>query len=657
VTGLRCFVLLFALPLGACAVSGAGISRNDVAQNQCQDNNDCQPAGGTCNQSEKICQGTNAALTSLLVAVSPPTTLVGVNSFTYFIDKGGDGDRLTGSSRLDLDVAPAVSVNGTVRIDTTPPCLPSWLGPKGESISTNRDDGIIPATVTFTPSQRAFGVPTDSYISKPYNETDPEKMPGYHVQQALPAGQYDIYIEPFPVDDAAQCADDKPSEVPPRLFLHQSVSSILDIKLPAALPLKINVTWPLAARYEDGAEQADAFLANPLWGWTLDLVDQSSGRVLSTVQTLTLVSPPLVGDTSVTYTATLTYSPVYTPGTATPEPVKVGSEIIRLTPPTYDMRFGKDVPYTAPTILAQLDGALVDADGKPAPAQIVQTAPLPTPVTVQFQTGLGDGTPIEAGVLLTAEEIDDISGLSTSFSRTIQVGADGTAAVDLLPGKYRVIASPKSGCADGACLALVETEWVVRATPPSQAGKYIQFEQAQTYDGSVFITGGAPAAGATVHAVASSLFSDPNVLNVGNAAVAVVPRASSGLVDSDGSFSLQADAGVFDLRVEPDPSTGYGWLVKPGFELPARGDELAQNALEVELPIVYRGTVSFSGSDGSPIPKALIRAYAYVKDGKISTKTDGAIAIQVAEAYSEDQTGDVGAFRLLIPRTLDLPAP
>jgi hypothetical protein len=484
----------------------------------------------------------------------------------------------------------------------------------------------------------------------------------YHVQQALPAGEYDIYIKPFHIDDASPCpmATEMPSEVPPRLFLHQSVSSILDIKLPAASQLKVNVTWPLAARYQDGAEQSDAFLANPLQDWTLDLVDQSSGRVLSTVKKLTApVPPPVVGATSVTYQETLVYSPVYTPGATTPEPVKVGNEIIRLTPPAYDVRFGPDVPYTAPTILAQLDGALVDSDGKPAPAQLVQTAPLPTPVTVQFQTGLGDGTPVAAGVLLTAEEIDGIKGLSTSFSRTIQVGADGAGAVDLLPGKYRVVASPKSGCANGTCLGLVETEWVVRATPPSQAGKFIQFEQAQTYDGSVLIAGVAPAAGATVHATASALFSDPNVLNVGNAAVAVVPRASSGLVDSDGSFSLQADAGVFDLRVEPDPSTGYGWLVKPGFELPARGDELAQTPLELELPIVYRGTVSFAGSDGSntPIPKALIRAYAYVKDGKISPKAEGAVAIQVAEAYSEDQTGDAGAFRLLIPRTLDLPTP
>ncbi|HSU41936.1 MAG TPA: hypothetical protein VLJ38_20290, partial [Polyangiaceae bacterium] len=211
---------------------------------------------------------------------------------------------------------------------------------------------------------------------------------------------------------------------------------------------------------------------------------------------------------------------------------------------------------------------------------------------------------------------------------------------------------------DRSCLALVETEWVVRATPPSQAGKFLLFEPAQIYDGSAVIAGGGPpAAGATVHAVASSLLTDSNVLNVGDAAVAVVPRATSGLVDTDGSFSLQADAGVFDLRIEPDPSTGFGWLVMPGFELPARGDEL--NGLQVDLPLVYRGTVTLAASDGppTPIPKALIRAYAYVKDGKISTKADGAIAVQVAETYSEDQTGDVGAFRLLIPPTLVLPTP
>ena len=645
------FTLVLALPLSACAVSGADIARSDVAQNQCQDNNDC-PSGGTCNASEKICQGKLGELTSLLVAVSPPPTLVGFNSFTYFTDEPQLGQS---SGRHDISVAPAVSVNGTVRIDTMGPCLllPSWVDPALGLTPTNSEDGIIPATMTFTPSQRAFGVATDSYISNPYFETDPDKVRGYHVQQALPAGQYDIYIKPFQSDASTpQC------QVPPRLFLHQSVSSTLDIKLPAALPLMINVTWPLAAPYEDGAEQADAFLANPLSGWTLDLVDQSSGRVLSTFNKLTApVSPPLVGDTSVTYQQTLVYSPVYTAGKSGPEPVKVGSEIIRLTPPTYDVRFGPDVPYTAPTILAQVDGALVDADGKPAPAQIVQSSALPTPVTVQFQTGLGDGTPVQAGVLLTAEEIDGISGLSTSFSRTIQVGSDGTASVDLLPGRYRVVASPKSGCSDGACLALVETEWVVRATPPSQAGKYIEFEQAQNYDGSAVIAGSGPAAGATVHAAASSLLTDSNVLNVGDAAVAVVPRATSGLVDTDGSFSLQADAGVFDLRVEPDPSTGYGWLVMPRFELPTRGDEL--NGLQVDLPIVYRGTVSLAANDGppTPIPKALIRAYAYVKDGKISTKADGAIAVQVAETYSEDQTGDVGAFRLLIPRTLALPPP
>ena len=639
-----CFSLALALSLSGCSVSGADISPSGVAQNQCQDNGDCP--GGSCN-SEKICQGSKGQLTSLLLAVSPPPTLVGVNSFTYFADEPSDSTPLgTSGGPLDINVAAAVSVSGSVRIDTTGSCMRSWSDPDFTTAVPTSDDGSIPASVTFTPSQRAFGVPTDSYSAGP-NGTD------YVFEQALPAGQYDVYIKPAPLASPT----DGTCQVPPRLLLHQSVAGNLDFKLPQPSSLLINVTWPLAVQYEDGAEQSDAFRANPLEGWTLDLVDQSSGRLLSTVQTLDApLSPPVAGDTSVIYRETLVYSPVSSPGkSGALEPVNVGSEIIRLTPPAYDLRFGQAVPYTAPTILVQLDGALVDADGKPAPAQIVQDSTLPTPVTVQFQTGLDDGTPVQAGVLLTAEELDGITGLSTAFSRTIQVGADGTASVDLLPGKYRVIASPKSGCAGGSCLGLVETEWVVRATPPSQSGKFIAFEQAGSYPGSAFISGGTPASGATVHAVASALFSDTNVLNVGDATVAVVPRATSGLVESNGSFAIQADAGAFDLRVEPDPSTGYGWLVKPGFALPARGDELGD--LEVDLPIVYRGTVSFLGSDGSsvPIPKALIRAYAYVKDGKISTKTDGAVAIQVAETYSEDQTGDLGAFRLLIPKTLEFP--
>jgi hypothetical protein len=636
--------LLLALPLGGCAVSAASISPSDAALNKCNDASDC--SGGIC--SDGMCQGRNGTLNSLLIAVTTPPTLVGINSFTYFADFTKDDGLGKSGGRLPIDLDAAVSVKGTVGIDF---CRPSWTAPGLGTVETAAD-GSIPALVTFTPSQHAFGIGTDSYSAGPEND-------GFVFKPVLPAGQYDVYVKPKyalqpPWDTNPDC------QVPPHLLLHQTIASTFDIKLQPASKLTVNITWPLAAPYAQGAEQTNLFLLDPLAGWSLDLIDQNSGQVLSNVQAVSAyLTPPTAAQTSVTYSVPLAYSPVYdSPTKGVIQPVNVGSEIIRLTPPAFDPRFQSSVPFTAPTILAQLDGALVDADGKPAPAQIVQDSPLPTPVTVQFQTALAfDGTPVPAGVVLTAENISGITGLSTSFSRTVQVGTDGTGSVDLLPGRYRVVAAPKGGCANGACLALAATEWVVAGEPPSQAGKLIEFAQAQLFSGTTRISGRTPVTGATVQALPSALYADSNVLNMGDATVAISPRATSGVVGSDGSFSFEADAGMFDLRVEPDPSTGYGWLVEPGISLPDQSQAL--DDLSVELPIFYRGTVTGVNQNGAtvPIPKALIRAYVYMKrDGTVLPKAqDGAVAVQVAETYSDDENGDPGAFTLLIPKGISTP--
>jgi hypothetical protein len=645
VTRFAPLAFFLALPLGACSVSGAGISPSDVAFNQCSSDSDC-PGNGTCNQN--VCQGGGGTLTSLLVAVTPPPTLVGINSVTYFEDFTKGSAFGSGGGRQDLAID-SVNVGGFVQIDTSA-CLPSYIdtdaGSSPSTVTTSMLDGSFPALLTFTPSQHALGIATDSFTAGP-NHT------GFAYAVTLPAGEYDVYVKPaYQLSSMQQGILD--CQVPPRLFLNQTIKSTFTIKLPPPTPLSVNVTWPLAATYQAGAEQVDPFLANPLDGWTLDLIDQASGRTLSTTAKLSdYLTPPVPGATSVTYSVSLRYSPVYATLNGMTQPTSVGDEIIRLMPPTNDPRFTDGpVPFTAPTVLAQLDGALVDADGKPAPAQIVLNTPLPPPVTVQFQTALGDLTPVPSGVLITAKEIAGITGLSTSFVRSIQVGADGNGTVDLLPGRYRVVAAPKAGCTADGCLALTETEWVVAGAPASQAGKLIQFVPATLFSGNASINGGGPVTGATVHATASSLVVDQNVLNVGDGSVALVPRASSGLVGSDGSFSFEADSGLFDLRVEPDPSTGYGWLVAPGLGLPSGSDYLS--SLGLDLPIIYRGSVtSLSSGSPTPIPRALVRAYAFVNStGVLATSTDkNPIAMQVAETYADD----AGNYRLLIPKELQNP--
>ncbi len=664
---VRALLLALVFVEGGCAVSSAGISPSEVAFNQCTSDADCQGGDGTCNFN--VCQGQGGTLTALLLAVTPPSTLVGVNSSTYFVDRTSGGTLGPGGSGLDLKLQPALALKGAVSIDIPDPdCKPLWNDGSKDGLPT-LTDGSIPAVVTFTPSWGEVGVPVDSFSAKSTLGQADDGTPSYQYQQTVPVGQYDVYVKPaYPMLPAADAKCQSPSQIAPRLFLHETITSTFNFALTAFSTLNVNVIWPLAKAYVAGAENTDRALEDPLSGWTLDLIDQTTGRVLSTAQAVSnSLTPPTPGDTSVTYTSIpLVYAHASAPVKGVLTPVAPGTELLRLTPPTTDPRFStSSVPYTAPTILAQLDGALVDSDGKPANAQIVQSTSLPTPVTVQFQTALADdgsptgGSPMAAGVLVTAESIDGVTGLSTSFSRSIQVGADGTGSVDLLPGRYRVLASPAGGgCNAGSCLALVQTEWLVSATPPSQAGKIIEFSPAMTYSGSAIVGGtGHAAAGATVHATSSVLTADQNVLNVGDAATAVSPRATSGLVEGDSSFNFEADTGTFDVRVEPDPSTGYSWAVMPGVSLPSQQDAL--NDLQLDWPIIYRGKVLLESDSGGlvPIPKALIRAYAFLdSNGNLSTSaTDGSVAIQVAETYSDDSNGDAGTYRLLVPKALAMP--
>lgn len=659
-----CFRAMLALPLAGCSLSGVGVSPSGLAVNQCKVDADCP--GARCQ--DGLCLGSGGSLTSLLVTVTPPSTLSNVTSLTYYqtyavYDSAPSNQLPPGGGGLDIELDQGLDVSGPVRIDPTN-CSPIWSTPTGtEQTSPN---GGIPADVTFTPSEHVVGVPVDNYAASLQTVNTAKTDDWYVFHQTLPPGDYDVYVAPHLELDPSSAVDSK-CHVPPRLILNQNVSkTTFTVNLPASSTLDVDVTWPLTEAYSDALAQADPSFADPLAGWTLDLVDPNTGRVLSYEEPVTaLKMAPVNPDESVTYKVTLVYAPVYAPGkNGALEPLDIGSDVLRLKPPAYDPRTCPDqacpdqAPYTAPTILAQLDGALVDADGKPAPAQIVQPTLLPAPVHVEFQTALAsDGTPVPASVFLRATSLDGVTGLVTSFSRSVDVGTDGVGEVDLLPGHYHVTASAKSGCTIGSCLGNVIGDWVVAQAPASQAGKLLEFSPPATFSGTALVYGGRPASGASVDLVASSLVIDSNVLNVGDGSAPAVAQSSSGLVGEDGTFTFQADPGTFDLRVRPDPSTGYGWFVQPHLTLPDQAPYDDVGELDLDLPISYRGSISALTSNGLVmVPRALIRAYAYMNaDGTVSSKSDAAFAVQVAETYSDDTSGDPGAFQLLIPPAFATP--
>jgi hypothetical protein len=604
-----------------CSVSASELSSSGVAVNQCEDDTSCY--GGYCDLKKKTCRGLNGELTSLLLAITPGSA-PGIANVTYYKQYPDDTERVNpDGGRLDIKLSPATSIDlGTVYIDTTKDCFPTFKISDQEVAVPASPAGLIPADVTFTPSQRVPGIPSDTYHAE---------LPTLFVFQAtLAPGQYDVYVRPaYPAGETAPGV--AKCEVSPRLLLNQTPANEFSINLAPALELEVTVEWPLPLGVATELATPEQMLA----GWTVDLIDPSSGRLLST--RVELVDPLAKGSAFWTYGAKLSYSPVYSPVKGVLQPMGVGSELVRLSPPA---------TITAPVILAEAGGAqLFDL-----PAAITLASRLPEAVDVEFQTSVADvPQPVPAGVVFTAKELDNVAGISTAFSQTIQVDDKGIATTRLLPGRYRVVASPKGGCTVDSCLATTVTDWVVPASPARQAGKMIEFNQALSLAGQAFVANGGPAAGAGVRAIASSAILATDVLNSGDGRTEVLPRASSGLVGSDGLFAFEADAGIFDFRVEPDPITGYGWLVQPRVSFPATGGAISE--LRVPLPVVYQGTVTLDDpATPSPIPGALIRAYIFVsEDGTFSAKpVEGGAAVQVAETRADED----GNYTLLIPRVL-----
>lgn len=623
---------LLLLAGSGCAVGAVEPAPSEIAVNQCKTSDDCD--GNHC--VANVCGSSGGKVTSLLLSITPPNSASGLTSLTYFQSYPSDSSKLSASGgNLAIDLAAPVKSSLTVSVH----CAPSFTVQDVGIIPTS-SAGLIPVDAIFTPSQRSLGLLATKYATQPVGNSL------YEASVSVPAGTYDVYVTPrFPVYHPADEDPKHPCDVPPRLVLDQDVTGVLPYDFADPAALEVDVTWPLPdvppGTLLEGRD------ANPLLGWTVELVEPTLGRSISTAVTLDSPVEGLDRKTT-TYQATLVYSPVYTAvKNGKLQALSVEHDLVRLRPPPVDPFDVSDnpPPYLAPTLFAEIGGALT------LPFIIQQAELAPAPVHVSLQTALEDGTPVAAGVSLTATELTGYEGISTAFSRNVQVDSHGLAEIDLLPGSYRVTAVPKTGCAPDSCLGSVQTDWLIPVSPAVQAGKTLEFTPAPVITGHASVANGQPATGATVRALPSVLIFDPNVLNSGDASSPALPRTSLGSVDTDGSFQVSADAGLFDVRVEPDPSTGFGWYIKPGLKLPEEADALAD--LGWPYPIVYTGDVTLTDGTPAPVPvaNALIRAYAYLTpDGKLTTKqVDGGVALEVAETHADAS----GSYKLLIPNDID----
>jgi hypothetical protein len=627
--------LILGLPLAGCAVAAGLPSSSNLAVNQCDANDDCGNDGQCIDGS---CHATDGKLTSLLVMVTPAQS-----SGSYYLDYPAMGSLASNGGTVEnMSLPNLVQVTGSLLVDNSKgACTPTFIPGEGQTVPPNEMDGAIPADISFRRSRRVPGLPVDTYRGI-------IDANGYTFGANIPPDEYDIYIRPLkqPTDDGSQPPykpGDTPCAVPPRLLLKQSVTGSLDFKLVAPSKLDLHVVWA------KGGSPA---------GWTVDLIEPSTGYAMSVPRVLTPYD--FISETTLdaTYEVKLDYVPTYGPDDkGSLQPLDVGTSVVRLTPPVDPTPDDPSDDVPAPVLLAQLTGAELGSDpNETSVAELRQVAPLPEKVTVQFEVELAsDQSPAGASVTLTATDLPGFPDLFTSFTRTVVVDEFGRGEVNLLPGTYRVVATPEETCDPISCLGTTQATWAIPASPSKQKGKILQLFPAVGVSGHAVVANGAPAVGATVRALASPSILDLNVMNRGDAKAEVLPRAAFGQVDAQGDFYFGADSGTYDFRVEPNPDTGFPWLVQPKVPIGASAsDPRDLDHLHVPLPIVYRGRItSGTGESEALVPSALIRAFVYLSpDGKVTQHpSDASVAVQVAETHS-DSAGD---YALLIPANIILP--
>jgi len=610
---LRLGTLTFAL--AACSVAGVDQAPNSIAQNRCTSEADC--AGGSCVNGE--CRSRSGTIRTVLFEVTPPadgTLIAGAQFLKPDITLPSEGE-------LQLVLDPVSQVAGRVTAGKLACGTdgPKFLNDSGDLYAIP-SDASISAYITFIPSSTALGLYSPPTVVK----SGLVKGSYFGFSVNLPPGEYDIYIEP-----GVQADDSCP--VPPQLRRGQllkggSLNRI--IPLPAPSTFELHVSWPLSDHALDH--------------WHADMLDPVSGRVISNSVELTPHGKE--------YVAKISYFPV-----VVGETVGGGAgELVRLSPPAQ---------VAAPTVLMTRSAlGLFDGDRGTLDKFTSLSASLPTPIRLKAQVTGPTRRPVASSVTLvaTTTRMDTTilgiqPGVWASFVRKAQVGADGQFELDVLPGTYRVSATPNATLDTtsddpDARLAQATETWVLPDSPSVQAGKVVTLGSSLPINGQVFDSSGtAGVATALVQALPSPATIRSNVVDQALGESSPVPRASIGNVAEDGTFGLIVDGGTFDLSVRPQPSTGFGWVVFPsvGVQPALAGPNLGKQS--IPLPVSYSGTVTMPGS-GAPltVPNALIRAYIYMSNGEPTADASKADSVlQVAETRANND----GTFEVLIPASVN----
>jgi hypothetical protein len=576
-----------------------------------------------------------------MVAGNQPGGGSSISSVRYLVERELPEDN---AERLPLELRPIVRVTGSVDY--------AYVEAQGCLLSSVDS---VALEVQFTPSEQLLGLAATTYTSTVALDslTGPVEF-----NLNVPPGYYDIYLKstlggvtcqptprlirrkPIGVPDEGMPADDPP---------------VGDVHIPFTLAppstLKVAIKWP---------RDDDALL-----GWTLAMVDSTTGLLLSGQEAIQSYY-----DNQYTV-SNFSYSPVEYATGAAPK-VQAETEVLRLAPPAgsapasiaptlYVSRLGAEllVPNEAeialtglPDVVSVVGQVLLSEDSGMVCSEAPEAdAPEPGPegkdaCAVPFSVQIVS-TP---GPNLTSTFNDTIpEGMFATYQITVETEEDLRFFVDLPVGEYRAIAVPAAD--DFRPWAIGEDAWILGDADPEVHGKTVSVSPRARVAGRILGAGSGSVSGFAVNWAASPTQLPPTILAL-TRRDAPVPRATSASLADDGSFSIFADPGVFNMTVKPGPESGYAWLVKPRITVDPFDEVNAVQQLSdlrLPLPVRYHGRVE-SLVLGGVVPDALIRAYVYLDSaGALTSEAGSAEAvIQVAEARADAE----GEYELLLPSEL-----
>ncbi|MBM4357588.1 MAG: hypothetical protein FJ096_05700 [Deltaproteobacteria bacterium] len=568
----------------------------DEVRNQCVTDGDCP--GGACasDGSESFCVATKADLANLFFEFHLPNdapvgpglrgvqraSALGVN--LQGTDEGGFLRTVQLALPLPIEVGATLSIAP----------LPAECG-------TLEASGTVPASIELHPVGQPLGVSLAPYVAG----HDPE-FGGPRL--TVSPGRYDIVLEP-------EVTSLKGCSLPRVLLRDQLIESYTELHFSRGEPsvLRGHLDVPHALGCDTDA----------LACWRVELLENQRGRSIGSATTFAAEGAE----------GTETFEVRFWPGgkdAGTPvDPVLVvhpPQSLRQLGMPDLFWKLGAIDP----------DGDLdVSLELAPLVAGTQRFIPLEASVR-----GV-DGEPVAANVLLVGRQLlGGKFGDNALFQAAVATDEGGNFAVNILPGKYDLVAIP-GGESDHA--VTIET-WTFADTDLGK-GRTFEVKPVSRLNGSVTTPRG-DAASNVLALVSPAATQDVSLLEAlfspGQASLlAALPRIAANPTDGGGRFDLPLDPGLVDLFVKPAASSNLPWLVRPSISVSASQPQPVDlGDLQFSEPVVLLGR--FASEDGSAIPGVTLRAWLGAVD-------EGGEARPRAIGLGEVTSDASGHYRLLLP--------